>query len=658
MILRKRIAGAFLCAGILTAGFAADSDIRLNSVGFLPDFPKKASIAAEASVALLRDAGSDTPVFRVRSIDTMTNSDTREFLRIADFSEYTTPGRYYLYVQDVGRSPPFTIGDDVYTEPYRTMMLGMYLWRCGTAVDATHNNVNYSHAACHTKDADLRYISGPGTRDATGGWHDAGDYNKYIVNSGVTVGLMLKAWEQFWFALENIDLTAVSQSGSIPEYLTEIKWNLDWVAKMQHDNGTVSHKISTPGFGGEIMPEAETDTRYFVPWGSAATASFTAMMALAARIYAPYDKPFADACLAKAKRSYEFLAENPDFVRANQNGFSTGGYEDNSREDSDDRLWATAELWETTGEERYLKDLEEHDFNRIRVGNVQQVTEWANVYNLACFTYLNSQRPERRQGLVDSMKTRVISTADAIVNTAGAHGYGRTYGTSYYWGANGAVASAAYTLVQAYRLTGDAKYRHTVQDALSHLLGRNFYGRSFVTRVGYDPPKNPHDRTSVASGKPWPGRLIGGPHNSKGGAPAQITDCATAARCWFDVKADYWTNEVAINWNSAMIYALSAALPGSGRLPAPCYPGQPECDGTPVRHTASPRPAAAAKIKTTRVVRVQNGRIDIPPGAKVYSLDGKLVAHRGTGDAKMPEIRTNGVYIIRVDNTRNSGGGR
>jgi len=650
MTLIKKFAGAVLLAGVLTAAFAQtpDSRIRLNSVGFLPDFPKKASIAAEPGVVLVRTAADGAAVFRAL-VDTMTNTDTKEKLWIADFSGFTAPGRYHLYVQNVGQSPAFTIGDNVYTEPYRTMMLGMYLWRCGMAVDATHNNVNYKHAACHTKDADLRYIGGSGTRDATGGWHDAGDYNKYIVNSGVSVGLMLKAWEHFWFALENIDLAAVS-GGTIPKYLAEVKWNLDWVAKMQHDDGTVSHKISTLGFGGSIMPESENDTRYFVPWGSAATASFTAMMALAARIYAPYDKPFADACLSKARLSYEFLAANPNYTEADQTGFSTGGYEEGSRRDYDDRMWAAVELWETTGEERYLNDLEESETvsHRIRASNIQRVTEWGNVYNLACFTYLSSGRPGRRPGLVDTMKTTLITTADAIVTTTDAHGYGRTF-ASYYWGANGAVASTAYTLMQAYRLTGDEKYRHAVQDALGHLLGRNYYGRSFVTGVGYNPPRNPHDRTSTAAGRPWPGRLIGGPHNSKDGAPASITNCASAAVCWFDVSADYWTNEVAINWNSAMIYALSAALSGSGTLPAPCYPGQPECDGTPVRHTTTARPAARAKTKITRVVRVQNGRIDIPPGAKVYGLDGKLVARRGQSNAKMPELRSNGVYIIRVD---------
>src|SRR3712207_7285062 len=71
--------------------------------------------------------------------------------------------------------------------PYATLFRS-----CGEAVSATHDGVTYAHAACHTEDAWLDYVGGGhAKRDATGGWHDAGDYNKYVVNAGFTVGVML-----------------------------------------------------------------------------------------------------------------------------------------------------------------------------------------------------------------------------------------------------------------------------------------------------------------------------------------------------------------------------------------------------------------------------------------------------------------------------------
>jgi endoglucanase len=650
---------------LLASGFAAilaqtpDSRIRLNSVGFVPGFPKIASIAAEdVQLAVVRNSATDGIVHRA-VLSVMENTDTRETLTIADFSEFTVPGRYYLFVTGVGRSPDFVIGEDAFTDVYRALMLGMYLWRCGSpeGVNASFGGNVYRHAACHLQDGDLRHsgLGLTGRRDGVGGWHDAGDYNKYTVNSGVTVGLMLKAWEHFSHVLNDIPLHPVGIAGAydtrFPQLLAEVKWNLDWVAKMQiTDCGKVSHKLSTLNFGGNILPERETATRFFAPWSTAATGSFAAMLAQAARLYAPYDRALADSYLAMAQVSYRRMMDTT-YVRHTQEPFTTGEYGISSGAEANIRAWAAAEMWETTGEQEYLEELE----RRISPGTIIVQTEWANVPNLASLTYLNSGRSGRNPELVATMTQRLITVADGIVRTAREHGYGRTFGTTYYWGANGAVASTAFVLNMAYRVTGDETYRHAIQDALSHLLGRNYYGRSYVTRVGFNPPRNPHCRRTASQGITWPGYLIGGPHNSKQGDPPPPANimCNLGAICWFDDPADYWTNEIAINWNSAMIYATASMLPGSGMRPAPCYPGQPECDGfVAARHTPQARSAGVQpRVRTSRLVQVGGGRaIDIPHGARIYTLDGRLVAHRRHGDA-MPVLARSGVYILRMDNS-------
>jgi len=643
-----------LIAAMLTSGafFGAcsqtlDSRIRLNSVGFLPGFPKQATIAADFTKFWLYAApNGTTPVYSGDAVsEPRSNSDTNEEgLRIADFSEFDTPGRYYLRINNtaVGKSPDFTIGEDAFAEPFRAAMLGFYLWRCGTAVSASYNGKGYSHGACHTKDGNLKYYTagredGSGTKDGTGGWHDAGDYNKYTVNSGAAVAFTLKAWEHFWHILKNTQLISVSNSGALPAYLAEVKWNLDWVRKMQFDDGRVSHKLSTLNFGGEIMPENESETRYYAPWNTMATASFAGQMAIAARIYAPYDKAFADKCLAQARLSYKTLMDTA-FVPPTQAPFKTGEYGGIS--DTDKRLWAAAEMWETTGEPEFLEYVERTLFT------FGTQTNWDNVRPVAALTYLNSMREGRDPEKVETLREILISNADNLINTAKAHGYARGFDL-YYWGANGTLAGTSYILHSAYLHTGNPKYRHAVQDVAAHLLGRNYYGRSFVTGVGYDPPKNPHDRTSTASRTPWPGRLIGGPHNSKGGAPANITQCATAATCWFDVAADYWTNEVAINWNAPLAYTLAALMPGADAYPVKPYPGQTVGTDVSVKHKAKPSKTSAGTRGIMRVVRIKGGRIDIPAGAKVYGLDGKLIAHKKSADMKITIISKNGVYLIR-----------
>jgi endoglucanase len=629
-------------------------NIRLNSVGFIPDFPKKASILADSTLSrviyTVNNASTNTVVYRDTIREFIHNSDTKENLWIADFSELTTPGSYYISVTapaNFGRSAAFRIAQDAFTEAYRTLMLGMYLWRCGspTGVRASYNGVTYNHGACHLDDAtaSMRYIRSDGLdvrRDAAGGWHDAGDYNKYIVNSGVSVAMMLKAWEHFSHVLGNTNLIAVSASGQIPAFLTEVKWNLDWVAKMQYPNeAKVSHKLSAINFCGNILPERETGRRFFVPWSTAATGSFVGMLAQASRIYRQYDRVFADSCLAKARRSYDLLVSS-SFAAADQSAFSTGQY---GGGDSDQRLWAAAEMWEATGESKYLDDLE----NRLSLnaGNLTNRIEWSNVAPIAAITYLNSQRPGRDPQRVEAIRAKLISTADGIVNTSQAHGYGNTYPGNV-WGSNGMVARTSYILHSAYKENGDVKYRHAIADALSHLLGRNYFGRSFVTQLGHNPPQKPHCRRSAASGRTWPGYLVGGPtsqsmdDNSGAVASPQLDrqKCASLpATCWYDYENDYARNEIAINWNTAMIYALSAALPDA--VTSVSYqPGQSAAKG-------NSRSAQAAAPR--RVIKTQrNGKIEIPPGAKVYGLDGRLIGQRKAGESGRPEINRNGVFII------------
>lgn len=529
---------------VARSAFAQVNPIRLNTIGYLPDAQKQASIARSADSFTVIRAADHSVVYSGAVGPRALNSDTGEQLSVADFSSVRQPGQYILEINGVGTSPPFKIGQDVYDEPFRVAMMGMYLWRCGTAVSATYQGKVFAHDACHLDDGWLDFVGGGHNhKDGTKGWHDAGDYNKYVVNGCFSVGVMLQAWEHFSPRLKSVSLKLPESGNGTPDFLNEIRWELDWLLTMQMEDGRVYHKLSTQRFGGFIKPEKEMATRYFVPWSSAATADFAAVMAMAARDYKPFDPAFAKRCLEAAKKSEAFLQAHPEDHPSDQKGFSTGGY---PARDPSARLWADVELWETTGEPKYLSDFQTR---AARLGHkVDRTAGWGNLTNLAMYTYLLSARSGRDPALVAAARADLISVADQIVKTADNHGYGRPLGSAYYWGCNGDVAQQVQTLEVANHLSTRPEYRQTTLSALNYLFGRNCFGRSFVTGLGYEPPLHPHDRRSGADGFAWPGYLVGG------GWPHAVD--------WRDQQENYRVNEIAINWNATLIYALADVIDG------------------------------------------------------------------------------------------------
>jgi endoglucanase len=533
------VLAALSCQSQLPAG---TNNIRLNSLGFLPENAKQASVSAECSKFEIKDAATGKVVFTGQVTGPQFQQDVNEKVWTADFSSLTTPGEYYVSIPGIGNSFKFPIGSKVYNQAYVTTMRGFYLWRCGMEVHGDHQGNHYQQDACHLNDGYDDYLGNKDLkRDGTQGWHDAGDYGKYVVNAGVTVGILFMAWEHFKPSLEKISLGLPETAPGIPEFLKEMKWETDWLLKMQYPDGSgrVSHKLTAVNFESFIMASADASKRYFSEWSSAATADFTAMMAQASRVFKPYDAAYSGKCLRAARLSYKFLQENPANKGFVQGDFKTGGYQ---TDDPDDRLWAAAEMWETTGEPAFLADFEKQAAKlKFRV---DENWDWGNQGNLGMFTYLLSGRKGKNPAIQDSIKENCLNTAGRIVNHAIEDVYHRPLGSRYYWGCNGTIARQTVNIFVANQLNPDPAYLDIALDAIGHLFGRNFYNRSFVTGLGINPPMNPHDRRSGADNiqAPWPGYLVGGGHKA--------TD-------WVDLQASYSHNEICINWQAPLVFALA-----------------------------------------------------------------------------------------------------
>jgi endoglucanase len=525
----------------------AGAGIRLSSIGYVPQVDKTATVVGAKDAANFRlvDAKTGTVAYEGKLSPAMNSQQTKETARLADFGAFDKPGNYVMKIDGLPDSAPFSIAPDAVDRSLYVMMLGFYGQRCGEAVKLEWNGDTFTHAACHTGPTGLDYydkaLAGK-TKDATGGWHDAGDYGKYSVNSAFSCAILLQAWERNGEALKKLKLPIPESGGKIPDFLAEVKFNLDWLLKMQMEDGRVSHKVTALNFCGMIVPEDDKDPTFFAPWDRLSTIDFAAVGCMAARVYRPYDAAYADKWLSAAKKAWLAVRDEPPF-RPDFSKFHTGVY---LADPHSDTMWALIELRLAFGEEFFNeRELYEYRHSVDDDDRVVRVTwDWGNAYNLGIYDYLFSDDAKKNPARYERLKKDLLGAADAIVDNASKHAYGRGLRV-YYWGVNGAVARTSMNLHAAYLLTGDRKYLDVAYEQIAYLYGRNVFNRSFVTGDGLNPPLHPHHRPSEGDKmtNPWPGHLVGGAN------PTELD--------WSDTMASYSTNEFAINWDAALVYALS-----------------------------------------------------------------------------------------------------
>jgi len=519
--------------------------IRLDSVGYFPERAKIATVTAPGGGTFyVRRAADGGSLWSSQLSGPMPDTVDGSQVWIADFTTFCDQGEFYLEVPGVGKSSTFRVAPGVYDVPFIRAMQGLSGQRCGSAVEIDVDTTKWSHRECHMKDAYLTYLDGMNSIEPSlGGWHDAGDYGKYVITGAFTVGMLFSAWQLFQPALAAVSLPIPEHGGKYPDFLAEVKWELDWLFTTQQSDGGVSHKVTATNFETFLMPERDNQQRFYVSVGTSATGYFVAVMAAAARTYAPYDADYAAKALAAAQLGYTYLAANPNQVVPNQMGFHTGPYTDNG--DADKRLWAAAELYETTGDPAVLADLETRLAGNV---GVPENFDWGEIHNLGIFTYLLSKRPERNPDLVARLTTVLMSAAGDIVTRSAAQAYGRGV-ANYYPGSNGVALRTSMILAVANALVPDTRYLDTIVAQVDHVFGRNAYDRSQVTGLGYNPPIHPHHRPSASDGiaDPWPGLLVGGQDQSTN-------------YDWVDNQNNSRVNEVAINWNGALIFALAGFL--------------------------------------------------------------------------------------------------
>lgn len=503
--------------------------ILTNQVGFRPGDRKTAVIRKDAGTTdfAVVDAASKKTVYTGKLGSAVNNTSADETDYVADFSDLKTPGKYYISCGSLDDSYEFVIADDPYAELMKSLLRMFYLQRCGCEVEDS----KFGHKSCHTGLATVYGTSD--TIDVSGGWHDAGDYGRYVVAGAKAVADLLYAYETNPSVFG--DNIGIPESGNnVPDILDETRYELEWMLKMQAGNGGVYHKVTCDTFPGYVMPTAEVKPLIVTPISTTATADFCASMAMASVFYAPFDSSFSAKCLAAAKKAWDFLQQNPSFIFKNPMDISTGEYGDLS--DKDERYWAACEMFRATGDESYLSG----------VSAVQTGMDWSTVGDYGNFALLAA----KSSSLQTNAKSAIERSAASSENTVKASPYGSPV-AKYNWGSNMTIANAGVLLAK----TGRTDAATAVRD---YLLGQNPLGTCFVTGFGTVSPEAPHHRPSMAVGEAQPGMLVGGVNSSlEDSAAKAYCKESPAAKCYVDNAESYSTNEITIYWNSPLVFLLA-----------------------------------------------------------------------------------------------------
>ncbi len=531
-------------------------DINVNQVGYLPDAEKEAVVRAELGTDItgsfdVVNVDTNEVVYTGDLEDSMENVASGEQTAIADFSELTEEGTYKVVTETYGESFEFEIRDTVYDDITTSAMRMFYLQRCGeTVTDDT-----YGHDACHTGEAVVYGSSSDDTVSVNGGWHDAGDYGRYTVSGAKAAADLMLAYENYGTSFG--DDTGIPESGNgIPDILDEVKYELDWMLTMQDsESGGVYHKVTCENFADTVMPEEETDQLILSPISTTATADFAATMAMAARIFGDMDADYAATCMAAAEQAWSYLEQTPNDGVGFQNPetISTGSYDD--ADDTDERYWALAELYKTTGNDSYLSALKEYDIDDIG-GDLG----WQDVGIYGMYAYLSCGDSKLfSDDYYQTVEDRFYELVDTAMEYAEEDAYGVAISSDgYCWGSNMHVANKGMLFLMANQLTPDDDYVEAARQQLNYLLGTNTTSYCFVTGFGTLSPEDPHHRPSQVVGEAMEGMLVGGPDSDLEDSYAQATLAGKAnAACYVDNVQSYSCNEVTVYWNSPLVYLLT-----------------------------------------------------------------------------------------------------
>jgi endoglucanase len=574
--------------GLWWIGFTMDQNfnalelnesIRLNQIGYLPAQKKVAIVLSEEPVNsfFIWDIENKKIVFEGKGQKNEGKTHSGKVSWKLDFTTFSSQGSYEIGIPELGKSHPFVIDSLVYEKLGKAALKAFYFQRASIDLPEEYAGV-WARKGGHPDNKVAIHPSAASKSRPAGtivsspkGWYDAGDYNKYIVNSGITMGTLMSLYESYpdYFVEQNLAIP--ESNNALPDILDEIVWNLDWMLTMQDPaDGGVYHKLTTARFEGMVEPHLAINQRYLVSKGTAAALDFAAVMAQAARIYKPFAPENSGIYIQAAERAWKWAMQNPE-VYYRQNDLNeafdpdivTGAYGDQNL--SDEWIWAASELYISTQNPDYWKILEASNQD-------YQLPSWSQVKWMGFYSLLRNENSSLTlpQDWASILKKNLIIAADSYHLAGLAQPYLSPMGANpkdFIWGSNSVASNQGILLLEAFRLSGKAEYLQSAKANLDYILGRNATGFSYVTGFGSKTPMHPHHRlaTSRPDLPPLPGFMVGGPNPSqqdKCDYPSDVPD-----ESFTDLACSYASNEIAINWSAPFAYLVNAihAIETSGK---------------------------------------------------------------------------------------------
>jgi len=578
------------------AAAEANSAIRVNQTAYFPDGPKRATMVQDGDSRLdwsLVSASGET-VASGKTAPHGFDASSELVVQTIDFSEFSKPGDGYRLVAGGETSPPFSISAGAYAALRSDALSYFYKVRSGIEIRDDLAGEGYGRPAGHLGKAPNRGDTSVGcldTRtarkihgeawscgyrlDVAGGWYDAGDFGKYVVNGGIATAQLLGVYERALNfgggsspALADSLLRIPEAGNGVPDILDEARWELDFLMSMTVPEGEplagmAHHKVHGTGWpSGPLLPHRDREVRVLHRPSTAATLNLAAAAAQGARLFASADKAYADRLLASAIRAYQAAEAHPALHAPYTDGSHGGGdYQDDDV--SDEFYWAASELYLTTGDAVWLTRAEASPHWSGLVFHPEGIS-WRAVAGLARLQLASvpSSLPERD---LTEIRVSVTKAAEAYLQVQSREGFGFMYrpDNGFGWGSNQSLIQNMIVVATAYDITGDTRYLQAVRESMDYILGRNALGISYVTGYGTSSARNQFSYMFAASTDPsFPpppkGALAGGPNSGLADdyAISKLEGCAPQA-CYIDDSRSFSTNEIAINWNAPLAWIAS-----------------------------------------------------------------------------------------------------